>query len=412
MSRESTQRVLSGQAWDDYCDSLKAAGHIIDAFGDLPTEQDRIEWYRFLTRLTRNGLERFVENSEPERPRLRDAPWRQSINFQSPDQDHLLAEFVDGTHAYRITGERGTAPYFVMAAWTAATPADPGHQNWAGRGVEGLKELNPAMLRTTGFLQSSAISYDAQGRFEVVVSQKRPTGGADWLEITPDCVGLLIRVVYHRREQESAPTFRIERVDGAAPVPLTATHLSGALAKAGQLVLGYGELVRSWFQDTLSKSPNQIRFSQALYLSNGGVPDRHHGFGMWEKAAGEALVLRFVPPACDYWIFQLCNIWQENLDNYEEGQGYLSQYRCHTETDGSVMVVIADSDPRVGGNWVDSAGHPHGGMSLRIILTMAPPPAVVVHRVALDHLQRDGFAALTVKTECPRGVADLASDSV
>ena len=76
------------------------------------------------------------------------------------------------------------------------------------------------------------------------------------------------------------------------------------------------------------------------------------------------------------------------------------------------MVVIADSDPRVGGNWVDSAGHPHGGMSLRIILTVAPPPAVVVHRVALDHLQRDGFAALTVKTECPRGVADLASDSV
>ena len=36
-------------------------------------------------RLTRNGFERFVENSEPERPRLRDAPWRGSINVQCPD---------------------------------------------------------------------------------------------------------------------------------------------------------------------------------------------------------------------------------------------------------------------------------------------------------------------------------------
>jgi len=394
MSTKSTQRLLSGRAWDDYCDSLKAAGHIIDAFGDLPTEQDRIEWYRFLTRLTRNGLERFVENSEPERPRLRDAPWRQSINFQSPDQDHLLAEFVDGRHAYRITGQRGSAPYFVMAAWTAAMADDPGQMDWANRGVEGLNDLNPAMLRTTGFLQSNAMSYDKDGRFEVIVSQQKPAGDGNWLQITPDCVGLLIRIVYHRREQEIAPHFQIERLDGAAPVALTASHLSGALAKAGQLVLGYGELVRSWCQDTLSKSPNQIHFSQALYLSNGGVADRHHGFGWWEKKPDEALVLRFMPPECDYWIFQLCNIWQENLDNYEEGQGYISKYRARLEKDGSVLVVIADADPGVGGNWVDSAGHPHGGMSLRIILTTAPPPVATVHRVAYAGLKNDGLAAL------------------
>ena len=33
------------------------------------------------------------------------------------------------------------------------------------------------------------------------------------------------------------------------------------------------------------------------------------------------LVVSFAPPPCDYWIFQLCNLWQENFDNYEDGQG-------------------------------------------------------------------------------------------
>ena len=85
---KATDRLLRGEAWDAFCDQLKAAGRIVESFAEEASDQDRAEWYRFLTRLTRNGLERFVENCEPESPRLRDAPWRQSINVQNPDQDH------------------------------------------------------------------------------------------------------------------------------------------------------------------------------------------------------------------------------------------------------------------------------------------------------------------------------------
>ena len=153
-------------------------------------------------------------------------------------------------------------------------------------------------------------------------------------------------------------------------------------------MLAYLELVRSWWQDNLSKRPNSIRFSRALYLSNGGVPDRHHGFGTWAKAHDEALVLRFTPPECDYWIFQLCNLWQENFDNYEDGQGHITKYRCTLEPDGSVWVVIADADPGIGGNWIDPGGHVHGGMSLRLILIQAPPPKVTAYLVKLAALAR------------------------
>jgi len=393
-SEASAARLLAGRAWEDYCDVLKLAGRAIDRFGSEPTALDRAEWYRFLTRLARNGFERFVENCEPRRPRLRDAPWRQSINFQSPDQDHLLAEFIDGRHAYVIRGNRGTVPYFVMAAWSARQPADAGAYDWAARGFEGLRDCNPALLRTTAMLQSQAIECDAHGNFEVLVSREAPAAGRNWLPIEPDCVGLLIRIVHHERAAEQEPVMHIERLDHPVPEPLAAAHLSSQLAKSGQLVLAYLELVRSWWQDNLAKRPNSIRFSRALYLSNGGVPDRHHGFGTWQKAPAEALVLHFTPPPCDYWIFQLCNMWQENLDNYEDGQGYVTKYRCRLEADGSVYVVIADADPGVGGNWIDPAAHVHGGMSLRLILTQAPPPKVSAYLLPLEQLRAQGRAAL------------------
>lgn len=394
--QKAAERLNSGRAWDDFCETIRQAGHSIERWDQVPDELDRAEWYRFLSRLLRNGLERFLENCEPDRPRLRDAPWRQSINFQSPDQDHLLAEFVDGSHDYRIIGNRGTIPYFVMATWRAAQPADLGARNWAQQGFEGLKEFDPAILRTTHFLPSDAISFDDQGNFEVIVSKTKQPG--NWLGMTEDCVGMLVRTVYHRREEETPPTMRIERIDRPAPRPVRADEVAAGLAKAGQVLLGYAELTRAWWQDNLGKRPNRLRFSMAQYLSNGGVPDRHHGFGTWEVPPGRALVISFMPIDADYWIFQLCNLWQENLDNYEDGQGHVTKYRCRFEADGSVRIVIAERDPGIGGNWIDPFGHVHGGMSLRFIKTAQKPPPLLVHEVALADLEREGTRLLTPET--------------
>ncbi len=393
----AARRLLSGRAWDDFCETLRLAGHMVDRFGDEPGELDRAEWYRFMTRLARNGFERFIENCEPDRPRLRDAPWRQGINFQSPDQDHLLCEFVDGSRDYRITGNRGNIPYFVIASWTAKQPADIGARDWAERGVDGLKAFDPATLQTTGFLQSDAIDFDAEGNFEVIVSQAPPLASGDdrnWLRITPDCVGLLVRNVYHERAKAVPPTMRIELLDGAAPRPIRPREVAENLAKTGQMVLGYAELVRSWWQDNLAKRPNRLRFSQATYLSNGGVADRHFAFGVWQVPADKALVLAFTPPDCEYWIFQLCNMWQENLDNYEDGQGYVTKFTARYEADGLVRVVIAAEDPGVAANWISPFGHVKGGMGLRLIKTHKPPP-VTSWLVGLAHLKEAGLACLT-----------------
>ena len=162
-------------------------------------------------------------------------------------------------------------------------------------------------------------------------------------------------------------------------------------------MLGYGELVRRWWQDNLAKRPNRIRFDRAVYLSNGGVPDRHHGFGTWECGANEALAIEFTPAECDYWIFQLCSIWQENLDNYEDGDGYVTKYKCRSRRDGSVRIVVSERDPKLPeANWISPFGHRHGAMSLRLIglATGQEPPAVILRRVPVAALETNCEAAL------------------
>jgi len=390
MQNRARERLLNGEAWNDFCEQLKVSGQLIETFGDEASEQDRAEWYRYLTRMVRNGFERFVENCEPERPRLRDAPWRQSINVQNPDQDHFLCEFVNGNSDFIIRGNRGTLPYFVIAVWTAPQPADLGSRNWAAAGVDGLKEFDPTNLMTTSFLMSDDIDFDEEENFEVIVSKKKIDG--NWLALANDSTGILIRTVHHDRQGEVPPSFTIERLDTPKPRPIQPEEVSQGLAKAGQVVLGYAELVRRWWQENLSKCPNTIVFSESTYLSNGGVLDRLHGFGSWKKSRDEALVVEFTPPECESWILQICNLWQENLDVYEDGQGYINKFNAKYEAGGLIRAVIADKDPGVG-NWIDSFQHEKGIFSLRLIKTEGGPD-VTIYSLPLNQLQSEGLNAL------------------
>ena len=397
-------RLVSGRAWDDFCDTLKVAGKMIDAFGDTPSDLDRAEWYRFVTRLTRSSLERLVENGEPTRPRLRDMVWRQSINVQSVDQDHLMCQF-DEVRDYKIIGTRGTIPYFVLAILAAPAVADAGAQDWAPQGTAGLRSFDPSNLKTTGFLGSQQLQISLDGGFEIILSQSDPGAGRNWLKLTPETNCILIRLVWSNRATEIAPQMRIERLDGAKPEPITPALMANNLAWAAQGVLGYVELVRNWWngsQGNFSAKLNRLDYSRAQYLSNGGVPDRHVAFGGWNKAPDEALVLEFTPPVCEYWNFQICNIWQENLDTFEDGNGWVNSYRFVAEPDGVVRIVIAELDPGIGGNWVNSFGHEHGIWGLRLIRTEKTVP-VKLWRLPLRAIEKEGAGALSSEAAIATG---------
>ena len=246
-------------------------------------------------------------------------------------------------------------------------------------------------MTTTSFLSSRDLDFDDEGGFEIILSQKPPERNG--LALQPDTTGILIRTVFSDRSSVEVPTMEIERLDAPRPRPIRPAELSAGLAKAGQIVLGYAELVRSWWFDNLSQRPNTIDFSEATYLSNGGVLDRLHGFGGWQKPADRALVVRFMPAECEHWILQVCNRWQENLDVYEDGQGYITKFTARYEEDGSILAVLADRDPGIGGNWIDTFEHEAGVFSLRLIQTEGAP-GVFIQSIPLDALETGGRSSL------------------
>jgi len=132
---EDEQRVASGTAWAEFCDSLKAAGEVVlrRRGGGLlaTTALDQAEGYRYLSRLVRGGLEGFMENSLPSHPRLRPAlPYNVKMGADNPDNLYLTAP-IDGKETYRIWGRRGTIHYLGFGAYAGNHPGDtPSPMGW------------------------------------------------------------------------------------------------------------------------------------------------------------------------------------------------------------------------------------------------------------------------------------------
>ena len=64
-------RISSGQAWSEFCEELKTAGHVLLSPGTPRDPFQQAEGIRYLSRLTRAGLEAYVEYPDPSFPVLR-----------------------------------------------------------------------------------------------------------------------------------------------------------------------------------------------------------------------------------------------------------------------------------------------------------------------------------------------------
>ena len=349
----AAERIVSGTAWDEFCDTLKAAGATINGMGAPTDPLTQAEGYRYLSRLTRAGLEAFLEHADPRAPDLRRMVHETvKMGADNPD-NHYLNATISGEYEYTLRGTRGTVHFLHFAT----------QKGGYGQGGD---------MPPTGFLDSTELDLGPEGELEIAVACERPAGARNWLPMERDTGLLIVRQTFLDREREVPAELRIERVgDDARPTPLSAAQVDGGLAMASAFVAGASLLFAKWARD-FQKHTNELpQFDPATSTAAGGDPNIAYYHSYWKLEPDEALVIEATPPSCESWNFQLNNHWMESLD-YRHHVIHVNKHTATYEPDGGVRIVVAHEDPGLP-NWIDTAGHLHGTMCFRWIKADAHP---------------------------------------
>jgi hypothetical protein len=339
----SERRIVSGEAWDEFCDTLKAAGASLKFPGAPQDPFTQAEGYRYLARLARAGLEGFLEDADPRAPVLKRVVHETvKMGADNPD-NHYQNATISGAHEYEISGNRGTVHYLAFGT-------QAGHYGQGGG------------LPPTGFLEGSQLALEPNGDLRIRVSC-RPQPG-NWLPMAPETGVLIVRQTFLDRAHERLAELRIRRVDGPhQPSQLTAADVDAGLKNASTLAAGASLLFAKWARDFQKHSNALPQFDPELSNQAGGDPNIAYYHSHWQLGPDEALLIEVTPPACHHWNFQLNNYWMESLD-YRYFTIHLNKHSARAAPDGSVRIVVAHRDPGVP-NWIDTVGHRSGTMCLR-----------------------------------------------
>ena len=338
-----TERIVSGKAWEDFCDQLKLAGSVLHYSGTPRDVFNQAEGIRYLTRLTRAGLEAYVEYGNTQFPALRRMVHETvKLGADNPDNYYLNAQ-INGRNEYRITGKRNSIHYVGFFTQNGSYGTTGG-------------------LAPCGVLQGRDLRIKADGSFEIILSNE--PRGENWLKTEADTSLVMVRQTFLDRNREVPCELMIENLSGpAVPEPLSPQRLAEGLKMASMFVAGAPLLFARWAKD-FQKHPNALPpFDAEVSNAAGGDADIIYYHSYWKLKSDEALRISVQPPACDTWNFQLNNYWMESLD-YRYFTVCLNKHSAVFEPDGRVVMYIAHQDPGYP-NWINTCGHFEGTMCWR-----------------------------------------------
>ena len=337
------QRVISGKSWEEFCDNLKSAGASLMYPGTPRDAFNQAEGLRYLSRLTRGGLEAFVEYCDPAFPVLRRmAHETVKLGADNPDNYYFNAQ-ICRKYRYRLRGKRNSVHYIGFFTQNG---------NYGSTGG-----LSPC-----GALEHADLKTDEDGWFEIFLSET--PSGENWLKIEPATTMVMVRQTFLNRFTEIPAEISIENLDGhGTPDPITPAMMDEGLKTASMFVAGASLLFARW-ANGFQKHTNRLPlFDPAVSNAAGGDANIIYYHSYWKLSGSEMLVIRVKPPDCDSWNFQLNNYWMESLD-YRYFTVCVNKASAHYEPDGTVCVTVAHSDPGRP-NWINTCGHNEGTMLWR-----------------------------------------------
>lgn len=339
------------KAWDQFCDDLKEAGRIPLEAGLPGNTRDRVAGFQQLVRNISLGFQfnyEFVDPHFPELSRYFDPTRKQGGD--NSDCVYVGAQ-VNGSDAYRISGDRGTARYFSIVA------VEAGDTPWGG-GVANT-------------LFGHQIETEPDGSFELIISPDPHPG--NWLKTTSDTFRITIRQYFADWENERPMKAMIDRISGP--------EVEAPLLSAQKLVQGLSDTT-DWLQQSIRYWPGMLEkwkdrpneFCSYWELEDNVIDATPGGDPLvcfWRLPEDEALIIRVRPPECVFWGLEFGNCWWETMD-YRYRLSNTNMHYAQLQEDGELIVVVAHRDPGVP-NWLDCSGHSTGYVTARWMLSEQHP---------------------------------------
>jgi len=241
---------------------------------------------------------------------------------------------------------------------------------------EGYMQLGDDRVFETRLL--SELECEADGRFEILLSAKRPAAHrGNWMQLTPETRYLTVRQYFADWETEEPARFEIHRIggEGVAPAPMSAARMAALLDEAGLWTLQTARFWQEWIEQLRRDHVKGALAPPRAFV--GGARDIVYGNDWWTLEPEEAMIVECAVPEARYWQIQLCDVWFRTMD-WATRQTGLNHTQLRVDPDGRARVVVAHHDPGIQ-NWLDTGGHPEGMIQYRFVWTKSrPQPQVKV----------------------------------
>lgn len=368
---EFAAALLSGEAWDRWCDGLKAAGRAVLDSPDAVSDTDRAEGFRYLMGLAYQLMVGELYETDARAPAFTlTASDVVKWGLDNPDATLLSAPLSDDG-VFRVYGSARSVRMVEFVISNSGRPV-----------IRQLDEFERG----------------ADGSFSILLA-KSPQPG-NWIQLPEGAAALLVRRAFYDWDVEEVPHVAIQRVD-VGPDVLARCLRTPTAADVGEQLDAMAVLVEQhaayWIamvHSFRSDGDNVIAPPRPL-PSTGMNSSRSSVKGFFVLEPDQALVVTFRPPEGSFWSICLGDIWFRTIE-YSHHQTSLNGHQAHVDSDGLCRFVICDADPGVA-NWLDTVGHPRGIVCLRWVNTdgRPQPETEVVAYGQLDRVLPSDTARIT-----------------
>jgi hypothetical protein len=350
-------------AWVSFCDRLKDAGNYAFKEANPNAPIMRAAAYQYLTQNLGQAFDLALETKDPAYPQIHyfTTP-TMKLGGDVADFTYRQA-WIDGRHAYKITGRRGTARWFNL------TVQGPRPDKIPGTDFPSLHEPFGDIPETNIF--GHQLQTDADGNFELFIGgDARP---ANWLPTTSGSRKLFIREAFDEWFEEPT-TLSIERIGMSEPRPVvTSQQMVEAMGWSGEFISG---VMRDWPDHSWKYSRgladptllNQFPDKRANDTSD-AKRGRISAVMVWSLEPDEALIVE-MDNHDGFWMFVMGGVFTGSMDFMYRPVSY-TPARTKIDSDNVVRLVIAHDDPGVH-NWLDTQGYPSGHLGYRNLLSDNP----------------------------------------